>query len=179
MAAFLLLHGLDGSGPAHWQTWLAERLRQRGETVAYPLLPDPATPRLDAWLEALDGELAALPAAETTVLCHSLGCLLWLHHAARRQGVQVARAVLVAPTQPDDEDPPSVGFRPTPLDAVGVAAAAGETLLVCSTGDPYCPPETSTRIGTAIHAPIVWIEDAGHLNTDAGYGPWPALEELL
>jgi predicted alpha/beta hydrolase family esterase len=147
---YLLLHGLDGSGPEHWQTWLAGRLRRRGLEVAYPTLPEPSAPHVAQWLAALDDSLAS-PAGETTVLCHSLGCLLWLHHAARRQG-RVSRALLVAPTQPDEEDPPSVGFRPAPLDPDGIAAAAGETLLVCSTDDPYCPPSTSRRIATELES---------------------------
>jgi predicted alpha/beta hydrolase family esterase len=174
--AFLILHGLEGSGPEHWQSWLAARLRARGLEVAYPSLPEPDSPRLERWLDALDAELADLPAAKTTVLCHSLGSLLWLHHAARRPSQQVARALLVAPPQPDDEDAQSIGFRPTPLDREGVAAAARESRLVCSTNDPWCPPETSRRIGEATGVTIDWLEDAGHINTDAGYGQWPDVE---
>jgi predicted alpha/beta hydrolase family esterase len=165
--AFLILHGLGGSGPQHWQTWLAQRLPD----VRYPLLPDADAPSLDAWLAALRGELAALPAAETTVLCHSLGCLLWLHHAAAG-GAPVARVLLVAPTQPDEDQPESPGFRPTPL----VATGARETLLVCSRTDPYCRPSTSRRMAAALGAPVEWLEDAGHVNADAGYGPWPWVE---
>lgn len=174
--AFLLLHGLDGSGPAHWQTWLAAQLRERGHHVAYPALPQADAPRLDRWLAALQGELEALPAAQTTVLCHSLGCLLWLHYAARRPAVAVARALLVAPPQPDVEDPPSVGFRPTPADAAGVSAASNETLLVCSTDDPNCPPETSRRLAREARIPLLWVEAGGHINADAGFGAWPTLE---
>jgi predicted alpha/beta hydrolase family esterase len=174
--AFLILHGLEGSGPEHWQTWIASRLGGRGLEVAYPSLPDAHSPRLERWLEALDDELARLPAAETTVLCHSLGSLLWLHHAARRPAARVARALLVSPPQPDDDDPQSAGFRPTPLDLEGVAVAGAETRLVCSTDDPWCPPETSRRIGEAIGVPIEWLENAGHVNAAGGYGPWPALE---
>ncbi len=107
--AFLIVHGLEGSGPEHWQTWLAGRLRERGLEVAYPSLPESDRPRLDRWLGALDEELARLPAEETTVLCHSLGSLLWLHHAARRPERQVARALLVSPPQPDEDDPQSAG----------------------------------------------------------------------
>ena len=177
--AFLILHGLEGSGPEHWQTWLAGRLRQRGLAASYPSLPDAEHPRLDRWLSTLGSELERLPPAETTVLCHSLGSLLWLHHAARAPGVPVARAVLVAPAQPDEDDPQSPGFRPVPLDRDGVAAAAGETLLVCSTDDPWCPPDTSRRIARAIGVEIHWLEGAGHVNTDGGYGPWPALEEWI
>ena len=38
--SFLILHGWQGSGPGHWQTWLAGRLRDRGERVSYPELPE-------------------------------------------------------------------------------------------------------------------------------------------
>jgi predicted alpha/beta hydrolase family esterase len=176
MRTFLIVHGLEGSGPEHWQTWLAGRLRERGFEVSYPSLPDAGSPRVEAWLAALKGELAQLPAADTTVLCHSLGSLLWLHHAAQNHAEQVARALLVAPPQPDEEDLPSVGFRPVPLDREGVAAAARETRLVCSSNDPYCPPETSQRIAEATGIPIDWIVNAGHINTDAGYGAWPGVE---
>ena len=176
MSQYLIVHGLEGSGPEHWQSWLAERLRARGLEVAYPSLPEADNPRLADWLEALRGELGALSPAETTVLCHSLGSLLWLHHAASGPPEQVARVLLVTPPQPDVDDPQSPGFRPVPLDRDGVAAAARETRLVCSTDDPWCPPETSRRIAAAIGAPIDWIENGGHVNTDAGYGPWPAVE---
>jgi predicted alpha/beta hydrolase family esterase len=71
--AYLILHGIEGSGPEHWQTWIAGHLRDRGEHVAYPDLPDADAPRLDRWLDALDGELGRLNLPETTVLCHSLG----------------------------------------------------------------------------------------------------------
>ena len=110
------------------------------------------------------------------MLCHSLGSLLWLHHAAGRPVDAVARVLLVAPPQPDEEVPGMVGFRPVPLDADAVARAAGETRLVCSTDDPWCPAERSRRLGESIGVPIDWIENGGHVNADAGYGPWPALE---
>jgi predicted alpha/beta hydrolase family esterase len=170
--AYLILHGIEGSGPQHWQTWIAGRLRERGEQVAYPDLPDADAPRLDRWIGALDEELERLPLAETTLLCHSLGCLLWLHRSSAPGAPEVARALLVAPPQPDVEVPGSTGFRPVPLGR----SAARETRFVCSTDDPWCPREASQRMADAVGAPVDWLGDAGHVNTDAGYGPWPQLE---
>ena len=89
----------------------------------------------------------------------------------------VARALLVSPPQPDEDDPQSPGFRPVPLDRAGVKAAAGETLLVCSSDDPWCPPERSRRIGESIGVPIDWLDRAGHVNAASGYGAWSAVEE--
>ena len=37
---YLILHGYQGSGPGHWQTWLAGRLRSGDAKVHYPDLPD-------------------------------------------------------------------------------------------------------------------------------------------
>src|SRR6185295_10450351 len=65
--SFLILHGLEGSGPGHWQTWLAARLRADGERVAYPDLPDADMPSLHAWRETLTGELDALPDGESVL----------------------------------------------------------------------------------------------------------------
>ncbi|MGZ4717234.1 MAG: RBBP9/YdeN family alpha/beta hydrolase [Acidimicrobiales bacterium] len=93
---FLFIHGAGGSAPEHWQSWLAERLRALGEEVAFPQLPDPDSPRLDRWLEALHTELGRLPLEQTTVICHSLGCLLWLHYTAEHPREEVARVLLVA-----------------------------------------------------------------------------------
>src|SRR5688572_33377632 len=92
MAQYLILHGLEGSGPDHWQTWLAGRLRERGERVSYPNLPDPSDPHPADWDRALDEELALLEAP--VVLCHSLACLLWLRKAARPGSEGLASRVL-------------------------------------------------------------------------------------
>jgi hypothetical protein len=167
---FVIVHGWQGSGPDHWQTWLAARLRDRGERVLYPSLPEPDEPRLDRWRAALDHALHEA-GADSHVLCHSLGCVLWFHHAARRRP-PVARALLVAPPAAMTE-PEVATFFPVPYDAAGVAAAAGETLLLCSDGDPYCP-ERADRAYPGLET--VLVPGGAHLNTDAGYGAWPWVE---
>src|SRR3954453_21219265 len=77
-SAFLILHGLSGSGPGHWQRWLAERLAQDGHAVRFPDLPDPDNPDPQAWTRELLAELANLDGGERVVICHSLSCITWL-----------------------------------------------------------------------------------------------------
>jgi predicted alpha/beta hydrolase family esterase len=175
---FLILHGLVGSGPGHWQSWLAGRLRAAGARVAYPDLPSPDAPRLEAWQATLEGELRALPGAPV-VVCHSLSCILWLHHcaAAVREGGCAERVLLVAPPSAASGVRPILPFFPVPLDAERVhAAAAGETRLVCAR-DPYCPEGAETLYGEPLGLPVDRLPDgARHINPEAGYGPWPAAE---
>ena len=175
--SFLILHGYAGSGPEHWQSWLAVRLRRAGDTVAYPDLPSPDAPTLEAWRAALEEEMRGLP-GEPVVVCHSLACILWLHHcaAALREGGRADRVLLVAPPSASAGVRPILSFFPVPLDAAGVAAAAGETRIACAV-DSYCPEGADALYGAPLDLPVDRLPDgAGHINPDAGYGPWPAVE---
>ena len=167
---FLILHGLGGSGLGHWQTWLAARLRANTERVAYPDLPDADLPSLHAWRAALQGELEAVPEGELIVLCHSLACLLWLHHVGDG-GAQADRVLLVAPPSESAGVPQIAGFFPVPLPALSDGAR-----LVCADDDPYCPEGADTLYGAPLGIPLDVIPGGGHLNPEAGYGPWPAVE---
>ena len=165
---FLILHGYEGSGPDHWQSLLAARLREAGHDVAYPVLPDPFHPRLEAWLDAL----APLRAPGDVVLCHSLACCLYLHHRARG-GPAAERALLVAPPHPEPMVEEIASFFPVPLEP----GLVPEARVVCSIGDdPYCPAGAIERFAEPLGTPVDVLSSAGHVNTDAGYGPWPAVE---
>jgi hypothetical protein len=162
---YLILHGWQGSGPGHWQTWLAERLRGDGHDVLYPDLPDPDRPRLEAWLEALEG----LRRPGDTVVCHSLACCLWLHHQARG-GPVAPRVLLVAPPCLEPPPPEFASFFPVPREPQhGVNAR-----LVCTDNDPYCASAAGVY-GVRLGVEIDVLYGAGHINPESGYGPWPAL----
>jgi uncharacterized protein len=175
--SFLILHGYAGSGPEHWQSRLAERLRANGETVAYPDLPDPYEPRLPAWREALAEQLQALQ-DEPTVLAHSLACILWLHHCREpvTAGARAARVLLVAPPSLAAAPEQIRSFFPVPLDPAGVTAAASTTRLVCATDDPYCPEGAAVLYGGPLGIAVDVLDGAGHINPETGFGPWPAAE---
>jgi predicted alpha/beta hydrolase family esterase len=175
--SFLILHGYEGSGPEHWQSWLAGRLRSAGELVSYPDLPSPFAPELPAWRAALAAELRALP-GEPTVIAHSLACILWLHHCAEPvlEGGRAGRVLLVAPPSLAGAPRPIRPFFPVPLERERVAAAAVETRLVCAPDDPYCPEDAAAVYGEPLALPVDVLAGAAHVNVESGYGPWPEAE---
>ena len=163
----LILHGYEGNGPDHWQSWLAGRLREDGHDVAYPDLPDPFDPDLDAWLGVLEAERRD----GDVVVCHSLACLLWLHHRARG-GAPAGRVLLVAPPGPSAavEVPALAGFFPVALDP----SLAEGARLACSENDPYCPEDARPAYAEPLAIDADLLPGAGHINPDSGFGPWPS-----
>lgn len=172
----VLVHGWQGNESTHWQTWLAGQLRDGGREVRYPDLPDPHTPELGAWLPALHGALAGLHDDDYDVLCHSLGSILWLHHAERPgRSPRAARVLLVAPPSPTTTIPEFASFLPVPLDPHTVRAAADGTVLAGGDDDPYCAEGAALAYGRPLKMATTVISAGAHLNVAAGYGPWPAV----
>ena len=160
----LILHGLGGSGPEHWQAWLADQLRDRGEDVAFPDLPDPDAPRLEPWLAALEAERRP----GDVVVCHSLACCLWLHHRSRG-GAPAARTLLVAPPcRPDIAE--LAPFFPVPMEP----GLVPEAELWASDDDPYCPGGAIPLYAQPLGVGHDLVAGGGHLNPETGFGPWPA-----
>jgi uncharacterized protein len=175
-APTVIVPGWQGSGPDHWQTWLAEQLQAAEREVRYPDLPEPDQPALDGWLAALTAALDGLPDDGFDVVAHSLGAVLWLHHVALDPSApRPARVALIAPPSPRTMIPELAPFFPVPLDIDAVRRAAGGTVLVGGDDDPYTPEGIALAYGRPLKMPTTVIAGGGHLNPDSGYGPWPAV----
>lgn len=162
----LIVPGLGGSGPAHWQTrWEAlyprhARLVQR----------DWDHPERGDWLAALG---AALEAAHEPValVAHSLGCALVAHAASRPYAKSIAAALLVAPADVDSpaHTPPETrSFAPMPTQPLPFPAT-----VVASEDDPYVTLARARAFAAAWGAGFVAAGRRGHLNADSGLGDWP------
>lgn len=170
--AFLFLHGLGGSGTDHWQSWLAEKLHARGDAVLFPQLPNANQPRRATWLAALDGVLRDNTDAEPlTVLTHSLGGVLWLHYAALHPEVKTKRVFLVAPPPDDCGMTQIADFFPLPPPPLPLNVA--NYLVVASDNDQYISFGKFKAFSSSYGIPLHLISGSGHINTSAGFGPWP------
>jgi predicted alpha/beta hydrolase family esterase len=180
---FLILHGVENWRPReHWQWWLADELRARGEQVLYPQLPSPSSPAFDVWLAVLRGELAQLGQGERIVVAHSCGAVLWLLAAPElAEDLVVDRVALVAPPGPSAFIAPYRAFLPVGIDWAAVARASRQLpVVIGSDNDPYVREGIETTRSTYVE-PLqlehVLIKGSGHLTIEDGYGRWPAMLE--
>jgi uncharacterized protein len=169
MTPVLILPGLGGSGPLHWQSrW--EELNPAYQRVQ---MPDWDHPKLEPWLSALDAAVQSC-ATPPVIVAHSLGCLAVAYWAAR--GGQAHAALLVAVPDPDGSDFPQVArsFGPVPL-----AQLDFPSRLVASRTDPYASFDFASRCAAAWGSALTDAGDVGHINADSGLGDWPAGQRLL
>jgi len=162
----LVIPGLHGSGPTHWQTWLQARVRHatRVEQDDWDL------PDITRWSQRIDAVVATRPGARWVAVAHSFGCLALAHHLGRRHAAGgdeddgVAAALFVAPAEP-------LRFRLAdvlPHAPLGIPCA-----LIASDTDPWMAADSACRWARRWDAAFVNLGDAGHINADAGFGPFP------
>ena len=169
--AVLLVPGWENSGPGHWQTLWERADPQRFRRVEQR---DWDAPVLDDWIHALDAAIAAEP-APVVLVAHSLGCIAIAHWGARFAR-PVAGALLVAPADVERVDLPEPirCFAPVPLRPLPF-----RTVLVASSNDEYLSMDRAGHFARCWGSELVPAGAAGHLNTAAGFGPWPEGERLL
>jgi hypothetical protein len=170
MTPILIVPGLGGSGPHHWQTYL-ERSFPGTSRVHQD---DWERPDRAAWTERLTAAIAASPGA--VVVAHSLGCAVVAHAAAAQGDLPVAAALLVAPADVDRERAAAClwGFAPMPCMPLRF-----RSIVVASSDDPYVTLAHARACADGWGAEFVVAGALGHINVDAGLGPWPDGERLL
>ena len=174
----VIVHGYDGSGPGHWQRWLAHELRQRDVPVVMPDLPDPTAPQKDRWVAAL-ADIAAHAGTPVVFVCHSLGCWAVDHLFTERGTLGAYAALLVAPPPLYLLFEAADSFFPPPCRREVWAPLAARTLLVGSDNDDFTTPGEFEQIAGKLGVRSRLIAGAGHINIESGYGPWPFALEWL
>jgi predicted alpha/beta hydrolase family esterase len=176
----LIVPGLRGPLPLHWQSLLAERLVQEGRAVqTVPPMGEHLdcakhVAALEAHASAIDGPLL--------LVAHSGGCHTVAHWASKSER-PVAGALLAVP--PDFERPMPAGF-PTveQLDAAGWLPLPRRrlpfpSLVASSSDDPLASRERVQELARDWGANETGLGRVGHLNPQSGYGEWPRALLLL
>ncbi|QDF97751.1 alpha/beta hydrolase [Azoarcus sp. DD4] len=167
MTTTLVVPGLHGSGPTHWQSWF-EAITPQARRVHQA---DWSRPALDIWAEEVIDAIDAA-AGDVVLVAHSFGCLASVAASVHRRD-RIAATLLVAPA-----DPAKFGVEAL----LPVAALGFDSIVVGSTNDPWVSLNTAQTWAARWGSRFVDVGAKGHINVDSGFGPWPegyALYESL
>ncbi|WP_297536546.1 alpha/beta hydrolase [Amycolatopsis sp.] len=167
----VIVPGLGGSGRGHWQSyWLRER---RGAVRVEQR--DWDRPDRDEWVAELH-DTVQRAAGPVVLVAHSLGCHT-VAHWAHRHDAQVRAALLMAPPDIDysaSRGAPIADFGPPATDSLPFP-----TVLAASSTDLWAEIGWSRLLAKQWDARFVDLGDAGHVNAEAGFGPWSHGEEIV
>ncbi|WP_373036233.1 RBBP9/YdeN family alpha/beta hydrolase [Sulfurimonas sp.] len=170
----LLVHGWGGSDFPHWQSWLAGELAKEYGCVSFLKLSDFDFPNKNKWKEELLKELDDFK--PNIVICHSLGNTLWFHLCNEEDINEIENLFLVAPPSLNSKIDELENFFPV---TVPKDLHAKNSLLICSTNDPYMSLDEAKSLQKSLNVEMEILKDAGHINADSGYGPWPWMLDKL
>jgi uncharacterized protein len=161
---FVLVPGFKDSGPEHWQTlWqgmvpVFSRISQRRWD----------NPDIELWIAAIQRHVRECK-RPAILIGHSFGALASAC-VATDGVVPIAGLMLVAPAEPSRFE---VEER-VPERALGVPS-----VVVASHNDPVMRFKRAEHWARIWGGDLVDLGDAGHINAEAGFGPWPHGLHLL
>jgi len=177
----LIVPGLRDAVAQHWQTLLEARLRAAGRAVV--AVPPMGREDLHCATRVAAIERTALAmAGPLVVVAHSAGCIM-LAHWARQTRRAVAGALLAVPPDFDTPMPqgyPTLdalqagGWLPVPRERLGF-----RSIVAASRNDPLGRYTRVADLARAWGSRLDDIGEAGHLNPDSGFGPWPMAEQYI
>jgi hypothetical protein len=167
----LLVPGLNGSGPDHWQShwqWARGDTRRVEQFSWHDPEPDDWTATIDAAVHAAPGPVV--------IAAHSLGCIAVAQWAASADPGRVRAALLVAPCDVERVGVPEAITRFAPMPR---AALPFRSVVVASTNDPFASLSRSRCFAERWGASLVEAGALSHINAASQLGVWPFGQTLL
>ncbi|MCI4678405.1 alpha/beta hydrolase [Rhodoblastus acidophilus] len=165
----LIVPGLGGSGPDHWQSRWAQKL----STARLVEQDDWVNPARDAWVAAILREIDAA-ARPVALVGHSLGSLAAASAIAETPAREkIAAAFLVAPPDPDAEKLPPGLIDPAFKEKAPQTALGVPGVLVASRNDSFADYAFAEQLAQQWGLDLADAGEAGHINAESGHGPWP------
>jgi predicted alpha/beta hydrolase family esterase len=167
MVSIIIVPGWRDSGPGHWQSLWAEQL----PCAVRVQQDDWITPSREAWVVSITRTILA-QRHPVVIVAHSLGCIATTHLPLEATA-HIKGALLVAPADPQRKGV-FADFAPAPYQPLPY-----RSIIVASSNDPYCPVRTAGAYARAWKSEFVRLQEAGHINVESGFGPWPLGLALL
>lgn len=162
----LIMPGLGNSDPTHWQTRWQEKLptARRVEQGNWDEV------HLADWGKNLV-EAISHSHRPTVIVAHSAAVNVVVHMAKKIDKKVVKGAFFVAPAGSRfilEHDSIDMKLAHLPLDPLPFPS-----VVLASHSDPNCPILEAEEWAYAWGSAFADAGDAGHINSESGYGPWP------
>jgi len=165
MKRAIIIHCWEGYPEYCWYPWVKNELAARGFRVEVPAFPDPAGPRMEAWLARLR-EAAGEPDEELYLIGHSLGCATIMRYLETlAAGEKTGGAVFVAGFDEDMGYEPMRNFFVKPFDWEKIKAGSQHGFVaIHSDDDPFVDLRYAEVFRARLGAAVIVKHGAKHFS---------------
>jgi len=169
-----IVHGWDGHPEEGWFPWLKRELEQKGFQVHVPSMPEPAEPKIEAWVSHLSKIIGDVD-ENTFFVGHSIGCQTILRYLESLPiDKKVGGAVFVAGwftlmnLETDEEKEIAQPWLETPIDFEKVKQHTKKFFAVFSDNDEFVPQENKKLFEERLGAKTATEHGKGHFSESNG-----------
>ena len=181
-----IIHGWDGYPDEGWFPWLKAELEKNGFQVQVPVMPEPAEPKIEAWVSHLSKIVGDVD-ENTFFVGHSIGCQTILRYLESLPADKiVGGAIFVAGwftlTNSETEEEKRIGkpWLETPIDFEKVKQHTKKFFAVFSDDDEVVPQENKKLFEEKLGAKTAIEHGKGHFSGSDGVKELSSvLEEIL
>jgi hypothetical protein len=181
-----IIHGWDGYPEEGWFPWLKQELEKKGFQVQVPAMPEPAEPKIKAWVSHLAKAVGDVD-EKIFFVGHSIGCQAILRYLASLPAdKKVGGAVFVAGwftlmnLQTEAEKEIAKPWLETPIDFEKVKQHTKKFFAIFSDNDEVVPLDNKELFEQRLGAKTTVRHQKGHFSGNDGVSELPsALESIL
>lgn len=170
----IILHAWYNKPDSNWYPWLKKELEKRDYEVAIPELPTMNSDSPD--LELLIRQVKNLIDIETTLIGHSLTCLLAMRLAER---IKFKRMILVAGWDFDDLTREHKSFWSNKLNHEAIKGNVAERYVIHADNDPYFTAYQAEEMAKRLDGKFILVKGAGHFTQKNGTDKIPQILKLI
>lgn len=158
----LILHAWHTQPDSLWYSWLKQKLEEKRHEVYLPEIPTMKDdyPDMNKQLNFIENLLKI--DKETTIISHSLGCLLALRLAEKHS---YQKMILVAGWDFDDLTVNHQSFWPNKINHDLIKKNVKEIYCVTSDNDPYITAFQAEEMNKRLNGKCILIKNGGHFAT--------------
>ncbi|OAL81489.1 esterase [Acinetobacter sp. SFB] len=174
----VIVPGVGGSEPAHWQSWLQRQLMSCSRVQQQ----DWHKPVLETWISEFVNTVSPIQGS-IQIVAHSFGCLTTVAALAQHPELnqKIKNLILVAPANPARFG--EAGFaRDSQQDYQRYfhqLKTVVPTTLLISENDPWLSFEDAQCLAQAWKLNPINLGQVGHINVASGFGPFPEIYDYL
>jgi uncharacterized protein len=184
MTKIFIIHGTEGSPEVNWFPWLKQELENLGHTVFVPKFPTPEGHSLENWMQEFNDFYFSKVDEDSIIVGHSLGpafILSLLEKLDLPKPIKASFLVagFISPIGNEHFDNLNKSFIDKEFNWDKIKQNCEKFYVINSKDDPYVPIERGEELAENLGTGLIVLENAGHINAEAGYTKFDKLLDML